>query len=265
MSFFERVVAFSTPGSYTYTIPNYVNRVVVECWGAGGAGGNGASQGSGGGGGSYSRSVVTVSGGETIYYFIGEGGLTTASSGNPGQNTWASIVSNSETTAFCKGARGLGGVSGAANPGGFGGNISDSVSNIITFSGGNGGDSQTGGGTRYGSGGGGSGGSLGQGSIGAEGSGSSTAGSGGTYGGNLLYGNNDNPFNKNINFADASNGFRTSGGNGATGAATVSAIRANAPGGGGGGSSSVSNAWGSAGANGQVNIYISRKHLQLST
>lgn len=72
---------FSIPGSQTWTCPDGVTQVRVECWGGGGAGGGGvqdgtgAARGGGGAGGGYARSTVAVVPGTDYTVFVGAGGI----------------------------------------------------------------------------------------------------------------------------------------------------------------------------------------------
>jgi hypothetical protein len=66
---------FMTPGVTTFTVPLGVVRILVEVWGAGGGGGESAScnppNGGWGGSGAYSREVLNVAGGDTVYVTVG--------------------------------------------------------------------------------------------------------------------------------------------------------------------------------------------------
>src|SRR5690606_4049120 len=74
---------FSSSG--TYTVPDGVSSITVECWGAGGGGGTsgGGGKRGGGGGGAYARSVLNVSPESMFDYVIGSGGTA----GNAGTST----------------------------------------------------------------------------------------------------------------------------------------------------------------------------------
>src|ERR1700685_2283630 len=73
---------YTTPGSFTETIPTGFNTLTIECWGGGGGGGASAGSGltltggGGAGGSGYSRTVVSVTGlgGDTLSYTVGAGG-----------------------------------------------------------------------------------------------------------------------------------------------------------------------------------------------
>lgn len=75
---------FATPnipgGSYTFTVPGAVSRIMVEVWGAGGGGGGGYGdytilRGAGGGSGAYSRKILSVTSGQIFDVTIGTGGV----------------------------------------------------------------------------------------------------------------------------------------------------------------------------------------------
>jgi uncharacterized repeat protein (TIGR01451 family) len=71
-------IIYSVPGNYIWVVPNSVDSITVECWGAGGGGGNSANTqsngGHGGGGGAYSRSVITNWAGDSSFIKVGLGG-----------------------------------------------------------------------------------------------------------------------------------------------------------------------------------------------
>lgn len=146
----ERTV-YITGGS-TYTIPNGVSSISVECYGAGGRGGSasaawfntcGVNAGGGGGGGAYAKSTLSVTGGTTYSLFV--------DSGN--DSTW---FDTSTTVAAKSGANG-GSVESCATKaaaGGAGGSTTLSYG-TIKYRGGNGAAGYVGPGTDYSGGGGG--------------------------------------------------------------------------------------------------------------
>ena len=84
-------VAYTIPGSHSFTVPPGVSSVVVEVWGAGGQGGYGGGDayneykgtgGAGGGGGGYTKKTVAVSPGATVQVVVGAGGANMVSA-NP--------------------------------------------------------------------------------------------------------------------------------------------------------------------------------------
>src|SRR3989344_8116313 len=67
---------FTTPGTYTFTVPEGVTSVLVKLWGAGG--GMGSTLGTPipvAGGGGYTTGSVTVMPGQALTVIIGEGGI----------------------------------------------------------------------------------------------------------------------------------------------------------------------------------------------
>lgn len=122
--------------SGTITIPNYVTKILVECWGGGGNGGNGGygiltnTIGGGGGGGAYAASTLDVTPGTSYSYHVGGtggsswfGSTTTinAGGGSDGSNNGAGnggTATHGDTEA--NGANGANGGTGG-NAGGTGG------------------------------------------------------------------------------------------------------------------------------------------------
>ncbi len=76
---------YSTPGTYTYTVPAGTTTLQVQSWGAGGHGAsrNTTGQGGGGGGGAYAEKTITVTAGESFTYTICQG----SNNNNPGGDT----------------------------------------------------------------------------------------------------------------------------------------------------------------------------------
>lgn len=71
--------SYTTPGTYTFTVPAGVTSLRISVWGGGGAGGgahsqNGAKAGGGGEGGSFVRGVYTVTPGTSYTVVVGAGG-----------------------------------------------------------------------------------------------------------------------------------------------------------------------------------------------
>ncbi|MFC3416747.1 beta strand repeat-containing protein [Algoriphagus hitonicola] len=105
--------------------------ITVEVWGAGGRGGSRSGSNGvtgGGGGGAYSKSVLSVTAGQTISYYVGFGSKTA----DPGEDSW--FLDN--TTVMAKGGNSVGtnvltGATGGSSASSFGDE---------SFSGGNGGD-----------------------------------------------------------------------------------------------------------------------------
>ncbi|MCZ2338112.1 MAG: hypothetical protein LC127_07900, partial [Chitinophagales bacterium] len=89
--------SFTTPGTYTWTVPPCVTSVTVKVWGGGGGGGGAiaiarnstgdeACSGAGGGGGAgFSMKTFAVTPGETYNIVVGAGGIA----GSSGDGTWS--------------------------------------------------------------------------------------------------------------------------------------------------------------------------------
>lgn len=99
----NRVERFSTAGTYTWIVPEYVTSVDVFLVGGGGGGGCSMhAGGGGGGGGQIVQSTVSVTPGESITLTVGEGGLSgyqyaayVAYNGEAGgASSFATIVAN---------------------------------------------------------------------------------------------------------------------------------------------------------------------------
>ncbi len=178
---FARVQVFTS--STTWTVPQGVYRIFVQCWGGGGGGGGGtayywsangstvygAAGGGGGGAGAYAEGWLSVSPGQTINVIVGAGGIggggTTAydsSAGSGGNGGTSQVLS-----VIAQGGSGGGGASntnnasnyyagGGGQAGGYtalyglngssGGNGSVIYNNIYGYyAGGNGGTAPTGG------------------------------------------------------------------------------------------------------------------------
>lgn len=126
----ERV--YSTPGTYTFTVPDNVFALSVVCVGAGGSGGASYATntpvytpgGGGGGGGLGYKNNITVTPGQTFQVVVGQGGAsvkrTTANTIKNGNNGGDSSFGG--TTVIGRGgAAGTGGTSTSAGTGGAGG------------------------------------------------------------------------------------------------------------------------------------------------
>jgi hypothetical protein len=104
-------VTFTTPGSFSYTVPTGVTRVRLKGWGAGGGGGGAASgspggAASGGGSGAYFEKSVAVSPGDTITGTIGAGGSAGTAGANGGTGSNTTIVVGGTTYTIPAGAGG---------------------------------------------------------------------------------------------------------------------------------------------------------------
>ncbi len=177
---------YSTPGTYSFTVPYGVTTITVELWGGGGAGGGATtttqifttttSRGGGGGGGAYRKVVLSgLTAGTTYSLTVGAGG--TAVLGDDGNDGGNSIFN---TVQIANGGKGGTTVSNGNGSGGAGGAAG-------TYKGGNGASA-----TPLGSGGGGGGaGSSAAGSNGAVTTGGSGGSGGGGKGGDGKNSNND--------------------------------------------------------------------------
>jgi hypothetical protein len=90
-------VRFNASG--TFTVPTGITSVIVECWagGAGGAPDGALNGGNGGGGGAYSRSTLTVVGGNSYTVTVGAGGASNAAGGDSWFSTNATILAKGGT------------------------------------------------------------------------------------------------------------------------------------------------------------------------
>ena len=164
-------------GTNTFTVPAGITSITVEAWGGGGRGGTRTTggEGGGGGGGGYSRSILTVTSGQSYTYVVGAGSGSTAAGGT----SRFYLTSNSGTDLV----RALGGNSVLDNSitGVIGGAASGGMGDT-KFSGGNGADGSGNGSNRRGGGGGGGAGSLGGGTSGSGRFGGSNVNGGGDGG-----------------------------------------------------------------------------------
>lgn len=92
------VVAWTTPGTFSWTVPAGVTRAKFRIWGGGGGGGgsfNISSAGSAGSGGGYAEGVFAVTPGQVIPIIVGSGGAGGAGGdgGAGGTSSAGSIVS----------------------------------------------------------------------------------------------------------------------------------------------------------------------------
>lgn len=170
----------SSPLLGSWTVPNNVTSVKVQCWGGGGGGGGATGQGAAGGGGSggaYTEKTFSVSAGQVFNYSIGNGGISSYNNGGNGGNTWFS----SSTTLLAKGGNGGLGANNTCCQTAFGASAvtSGNIGGTINFYGGAGGTGTYGGNGSEAGGGGGAAGSTGNGQPGAG----RIGGLGGQFGG----------------------------------------------------------------------------------
>ncbi len=123
---FTGSVVYTTPGTYTYTVPTGVNAVEIEAWGGGGGGAGATTTQAGGGGasGEFGKVVTEVSPGESITVLVGAGGAGGAPGevGSGGQNSsvWGALERFPMIQAFGGAGGGPGSAGGA---GGASGNL----------------------------------------------------------------------------------------------------------------------------------------------
>jgi uncharacterized repeat protein (TIGR01451 family) len=126
-AFSQIELIYSVPGNYIYMVPNNVDSITVECWGAGGSGGNayvsgstgGICTGGGGGGGSYSKSLINIGLNTSYDINVGSGGTNGNSGGNSsfGSNIVQAIGGSAGTNCNYLLSTGNGGIGGIANLG----------------------------------------------------------------------------------------------------------------------------------------------------
>lgn len=203
----QTTVVYTTSGSWT--CPNGIYQIQVECWGAGGGGAtmtvNGG--GGGGGGGAYSTSILSVTPGSVYSIAVGTGGTPGVNGGSSSFNSPASVL-----------AVGGNGVANNITIGGTGG-LTTACIGTTKFNGGNG---ANGSGTTYGGGGGGGAGSTGVGSNSTNATGGNGAPNNGGKGGNGRSGTQGNGSAGSIYGGGGGGALRTSsstrtGGSGANG------------------------------------------------
>ena len=194
-------VAFTTAGAASWSCPDGVTSIQVECWGGGGAGGSAfrtpnsgsVEYGGGGAGGAYAKlTSYAVIPGNTYYLNVGAGGVAAAGTlvndvKVPGGNSWFNSVNSEPSGAgHCVAKGGDGGQCAVGNTGttayGTGGTgaTNGSLGDIL-YAGGSGGTVTSS--TGYGGSGAGSGGTAGSGSSGGTNGAPASAVAGGGPGG----------------------------------------------------------------------------------
>ena len=166
---------YTSEGSYTFTVPDYVNEISAVCIGGGGGGGGSSNteDGGGGGGGALAWGTITVTPRESLDVTVGEGGEQGSVVGN-GEDGGDSKIARSGTTLLQgEGGEG-GGYMGASGEGG-------TSSGSFRLGGGEGGNGATG--VTAGGGGGGAGGYEGDGGVGNGSAFVDSSGGDGTGGG----------------------------------------------------------------------------------
>lgn len=147
--FSQTTETFTNTGNGTFVVPCGVTSLTVEAWGAGGAGGGSTFNnygGGGGGAGAYVQNTFTVTDGQVISYYIGQGGNGSTNDGQDGENTTIlGMIAGGGEGGLADQSNG----NGAGNGGGAsGGSINSNGlngQNSQNNSGGDGGDSPNGG------------------------------------------------------------------------------------------------------------------------
>lgn len=124
---------YSSGGSYTWTRPAWVSRVlVILCGGGGGGGGSGLSAGGGGGAGGWAWGIYSVTGVSQVTVTVGSGGIC------PDPHYGGTNGGTSSFGSYISATGGGGGASGhAGGGGGVGGSGSNGLVNGVGASGGN--------------------------------------------------------------------------------------------------------------------------------
>jgi hypothetical protein len=112
----------ASPNLQNFSVPDGVNFILVELWGAGGGGGHaslGAGAG-GGGGGAYRRAAVPVTPGQLLHLSVGGGGAGAGPSSPPNGAAGQPTTLFNDTNSYFVQASGGGGGAGGFNGGGGG-------------------------------------------------------------------------------------------------------------------------------------------------
>lgn len=114
----QTTVSFTTPGTYTWTVPSCVTSITVQVWGAGGGGGGAwvkmdnsttdsfgtaieaCAGGGGGGGGGFSTQTFVVVPGQTYTIVVGAGGVSGSSVTTPLASTSVQNGGNGGLSSF---------------------------------------------------------------------------------------------------------------------------------------------------------------------
>jgi hypothetical protein len=96
----QNFATYITPGTYTWTVPAGVTKVIVECWGAGAGGAdanvNTPKAGSSGG---YGKGIYSVSAGQNITVTVGAGGTTGYNHSGGGSSSFGTYITSSGGSA----------------------------------------------------------------------------------------------------------------------------------------------------------------------
>jgi hypothetical protein len=127
---FSNMQVYNAAGTFTFTAPAGVTKIMVECWGAGGGGaGTNSGNSGGGGGGGYGKQILTVVPGNNYSVIVGAGGSGGAAGVTGGNGGTSSFGTGPLISAT--------GGSGGAAPTGIGG-VGGTSSATINISGENG-------------------------------------------------------------------------------------------------------------------------------
>lgn len=90
----DTIVQYTTPGTFSWTVPSNVTRVFVEVWGGGGGGGGGAGNtaGGGAGGAGYAEGFIDVTPGASVSVVVGAAGAGGGTGGNGGTSSFAGVI-----------------------------------------------------------------------------------------------------------------------------------------------------------------------------
>jgi hypothetical protein len=111
---------YSTAGTYSFTVPSGVTRLLVELWGGGGAGGTSSTSytynPNGAGGGEFVCGLLNVTPGQVISAVVGAGGIAPTSpgtGGNGGNTSFGTMTAIGGGGGWSQGTGGTGGVNGS--------------------------------------------------------------------------------------------------------------------------------------------------------
>jgi len=115
-------LSYTTPGSYTWTVPNGVTSVQIVATGGGGGGSYpGTNFGGNGGNGGVVTATLTVTAGATLSFYVGGGGAGTVAQAGGGGGGSTNINAGTANQIIAGGGGGGGGGQAVASPGGDGG------------------------------------------------------------------------------------------------------------------------------------------------
>lgn len=199
-SLFSQPINYTTPGTYTWTVPPCVYEITVKVWGGGGGGGGAlaimknsssggetCSGGAGGGGGGFTSKTFSVTPGQTYTVVVGAGGtagIAGAGSWSGGITTLAGNGGTGGTSSFTGNGQNLNATGGIGGGGASGYNTTTSAVDLNTVGTGGAGGVGSGGSSNFTGGAGGSGYIPGNFSNDFSGPGGGAAGPGGNGGSN---------------------------------------------------------------------------------